>query len=139
MAKADLIPKGLEAIVERVGNSLSTDDVDVYGRLKEIENETFRLRTVLAAWKTQQSQDRKMREKYARWRMVLMSAQMVVINIVFILIGCGLLDFEEWTANTFIMAVFSEIAALVVIIVKFLFTRPDDTLLNLIDRPRQRG
>ena len=70
--------------------------------------------------------------------MLAMALQIGVINIVFILIGMKVLVFEQWTANTFIMSVFAEVAALVLLVVKYLFARPDDTLLRLAGRKRQR-
>ena len=46
------------------------------------------------------------------------------------------LTFEQWTANTFLMAVFAEISALVLLVVKYLFPVTTDKILELIDRFR---
>ncbi len=75
-----------------------------------------------------------MRRQYANWLILAMGFQILAINVVFILIGCKVLVFEQWTANTFIMSVFAEVAALVLLVVKYLFARPDDTLLKLAGR-----
>lgn len=133
MALTPEVPQSLTKLVRKVGEPVSSADIDVYGRLQDIENERYRIRTVLSAWKQQQTQDRSMRRSYANWLMIAMGGQMVVINVIFVLIGCGVLSFEAWTAKTFIMAVFGEIAALVLLVVKYLFAKPDDTILKLID------
>jgi hypothetical protein len=61
-----------------------------------------------------------MREQYANYLIVGMGIQALIVNVVLVLIGCGRLSFEPWTARTFIMAVFAEIAALVLLVVKYL-------------------
>lgn len=131
MAGKTEIPDGLQNIVTRIGDAVTPADIDAYGKWQDIRDQSYRLRTVLGAWKTQQNQDRTMRRHYANWLMLAMGFQIVAINIVFILMGCKVLVFEQWTANTFIMSVFAEVAALVLLVVKYLFARPDDTLLKL--------
>lgn len=131
MADTIKIPDKLESLVKRIGTPVTPDQIDAYGKWQDIHDQSYRLRTVLSAWKSQQTQDRKMREQYAWWLMAAMGGQIVAINIVFVLIGCRILTFEQWTANSFIMSVFAEVAALVLLVVKYLFARPDDTLLKL--------
>ena len=75
-----------------------------------------------------------MRKLYANWLMGAMSIQVVAINVIFVLIGCGVLKFEQWTANTFVTATFAEISALVLLVVKYLFPATTDRILDLIDR-----
>jgi len=75
-----------------------------------------------------------MRRVYANWLMAVMSLQIVVIHVVFVLIGLGILKFEPWTANVFITAVFAEISAMVLLVVKYLFPATTDKILDLIDR-----
>ncbi len=133
--KADL-PASMQKLVTAIGRPVTSEDLDIYGRLQAIQDESHRLRTVLAAWKNQQAQDRGLREKYATWLMIAMGAQIAVINVVYILMGCNVLTFEPWTARTFIMAVFAEVAALVFVVVKYLFTPSGDKILYLIRRKR---
>ena len=94
--------------------------------------------TIVKEWKNQQEQDRRMRKTYANWLLVVMSAQMVAINVIFVLIGTGCLKFEAWTAKTFVMAVFAEVASLVLLVVKYLFPATSDKSLDLMDRLRAR-
>ena len=75
-----------------------------------------------------------MRKLYATWLMSADEVQVVAINVIVVLIGCGLLKFEPWTAKTFVMAVFAEVSALVLLVVKYLFPATSDKILDLIDR-----
>jgi hypothetical protein len=137
MAGKPQLPKELQSLVKEVGKPVSSDDVNLYGRIQSIADESHRLRTILSAWRSQQTQDRKLRERYAKWLIIALGGQSAAINIVFILIGCGLLTFEPWTAKTFIMAVFAEIAAMVFLVVRYLFTPSGDRILDLIDRNKE--
>lgn len=143
MAKAKSepqLPDALRALVKDIGRPVTSADVDTYGRLKEIHDRSYRVRVIVKAWKDQQTQDRKMREQYARWLMLAMAVQAVIVNVAFVLMGFGLLTVEPWTARTFIMAVFAEIAALVLLVVKYLYTPSTDKILDYLDdRPRTEG
>jgi hypothetical protein len=114
-------------------------DEDLLDQLRENKERRRHQSAIINAWKQQQTQDREIRRVYANWLMVVMSLQIVVINVIFILIGCGLLKFEQWTANVFITAVFAEISALVLLVVKYLFPATADKILDLIDRFKGHG
>jgi len=131
------VPDTLKNLVQDVGNPVSSSDVDSYGKLRQIEDRSHQIRTIVRAWKDQQAQDRMMRERYANYLIVAMGVQALAVNVVFVLIGCGLLTFEPWTAKTFIMAVFAEIAAMVLIIVKYLFTPSSDKVLQFLDEKKR--
>ena len=126
---SDDIEKGLRGVVRPV----STAQVVAFGMLREIRDRSYRIRTIVKAWKDQQTQDRAMRERYANYLIVAMGVQALIVNVVFVLIGANVLTFEAWTAKTFIMAVFAEIAAMVLLIVKYLFTRSSDKVLQFLD------
>jgi hypothetical protein len=142
MAAKDKLPAKIQQAIEQigveveVGGQVTSDQTDALGKLHDIQERGKHNRTIINAWKQQQDQDRKMRKMYATWLMIAMSGQVVAVNVVFVLIGCGLLKFEPWTANTFIMAVFTEISALVLLVVKYLFPTTSDKVLELIDRFR---
>lgn len=125
------IPAGLRKYVSDVGCPVTPDDVDTFGRLQDIHDRSHWIRSIVNAWKSQQSQDRQMRGRYAKGLMVAFWLQMLTINITYILIGCGALTFEAWTARVFIMAVFAELAAMVLFIVKYLFRTTGDKVLEL--------
>ena len=128
-----------ESSVVEVGGEVSSAQIDNLGRLQEIRDRAKHHRTIVAAWKSQQDQDRRMRKTYANWLMGAMSVQVVAINLIFVLIGRGVLKFEPWTANTFVMATFAEISALVLLVVKDLFPATNDRILDLIDRFKDRA
>ncbi len=135
------LPAQIQQAVERIGaeglgDPVTDDQIDALGRLQDIQERSKHHRTIIRVWRQQQDQDRKMRKLYATWLMIAMSLQVVAINVIFILIGSGILKFEQWTANTFIMAVFAEVGALVLLVVKYLFPATSDRILELIDRFR---
>jgi hypothetical protein len=107
-------------------------------RVEESRERRRHHKTIVGAWRQQQTQDRAMRRTYARWLMTVLSAQLIVIHVCFILIGCGYLKFEPWTVNVFVAAVFAEISAMVLLIVKYLFPPTTDKILDLIDRFKGR-
>ena len=74
---------------------------------------------------------------YATYLIVAMGLQALVINVVFVLMGCGVLTFEAWTARTFIMSVFAEIAAMVLIVVKYLFTPSSEKVLQFLGEQKR--
>jgi hypothetical protein len=58
----------------------------------------------------------------------------VVANTVFVLIGAGLLKFEAWVTNVFVVSVFGEVTGLVLIVVKYLFPQSVSKVLELLER-----
>jgi hypothetical protein len=128
------LPEKVQQFVEQVGKPVTPRQIDLYTRLQELEERSKHLATIIESWEEQQTQDREMRKKYANWLMYGMGVQVLAINVIFVLIGCRVLTFEPWTANTFIMAVFAEIASLVLLFVKYLFPETSDKILDLIDR-----
>jgi hypothetical protein len=124
--------RNLQALVRDIAKPVSPSDVDSYGKLRQIQDRSHQIRTIVKAWKDQQAQDRKMRERYATYLMVAMGIQSLVVNIVFVLVGCGVLTFEPGTTKTFIVSVFAEIASMVLIVVKYLFTPSSDRVLQLL-------
>lgn len=138
MAAKDQLPATVQKVVEKIGKPVTSAEIDEIGKLQDIQERSRHHRTIINAWKQQQDQDRKMRKTYATWLMVAMSGQIVGINIIFILIGCGLLEFQRWTTNTFVMSVFAEVSAMALLVVKYLFPATSDKVLNLIDRFRTK-
>jgi hypothetical protein len=133
------VPDNLKSLATAIVGPVTSSDVDTYGKLREIEDRSHQVRTIIKAWKDQQTQDRRMREQYARWLMLAMAAQAFIINVVYVLMGCGVLNFEAWTARTFIMAVFGEIAALMLLVVKYLYTPSSEKILSFLgERPKKK-
>lgn len=128
------VPASLQALVREVSASVTTEEIDTYGKLREIHDKSHRLRVIVKAWNDQQTQDRKLREKFARYLMVALAIQAVLVNVFFLLMGFGLFSVEQWTARLFVALVFGEIAALVLVVVKYLFAPPAESILRYLDR-----
>lgn len=134
-------PMPLPKVVEKVGKPVSREDVDTYGRLKEIHDQSHRTRTIVGAWKKQQTEERAMRRTYATSLLIALGIQALLVNAIYVLVGCKVLVFDPWTARTFIMAVFAEIAAMVFWIVKYLFRQTGNEILQLdmkAPKPKKR-
>lgn len=134
MSDVGTIPETLKNHVLGVGGEVRPEDVDVYGRLREIQDKSYKLRTVLEAWERQQSEERALRQGYAKKILIALFVQMGLVNVAFFAIGLGWLVVEEWVANTFIMAVFGEIAAMGLIVIKYLFPKVGSDVLGLIEK-----
>ena len=61
------VPDALKSIAQNVSAPMSLSDVDSYGKLRHIQDRSHQIRTIVKAWKDQQTQDRKMRERYANY------------------------------------------------------------------------
>jgi hypothetical protein len=126
------LPETLRSLVKSIDTPVSSDEIDTYARLRDVEDRSHRVRTILDAWSNQQTHDRNMRQRYASWLAWIMSAQLLVLNVVFVLIGTGTLKLQEWTVNLFVISVFGEIVGLTIIVVKYLFPTTSDKLLDLL-------
>lgn len=105
-------------------------------RKQAADDKSNALQTVLDSWKDQAKEERGLRRTYAMWLIIALFAQTVAVNIAFFLIGWKCLDVDEWTARTFIMAVFSELAAMVFFIVKYLFSRDEKIVAEIMQAVR---
>lgn len=93
-----------------------------------------KLKEVLDAWSKQAKDERELRKSYAKLLLLALFFQTVLVNLAFFLIGFDWLKMDEWTARTFIITVFSELAAMVFFIVRYLFAPQDKNILNLIEK-----
>ncbi len=118
-----------------VGEPLkSSAQIDNYGRLEEIRNRSQKLQIILNTWNTQQTEERNLRRTYAKWLLIALFSQIVLINAAFFLIGFGLMAVEKWVATTFIIAVFFEISALLLVVVNYLFPKVGSELIKLLEK-----
>lgn len=118
-----------------VGEPLkSSAQIDNYGRLEEIRNRSQKLQIILNTWNTQQTEERNLRRTYAKWLLIALFSQIVLINAAFFLIGFGLMTVEKWIATTFIIAVFFEISALLLVVVNYLFPKVGSELIKLLEK-----
>jgi len=133
------LPEDLASTVQAVGNAVSPDDVDTYGRLRRIEDQSFRLRALVDAWERQQTQERSLRKHYAKWLLRALFAQIVLIDAAFFLLGFGVIEVEKWVATTFIVAAFGELAGMSAIVVKYLFPKVGSEVIERIGESQADG
>jgi len=120
-------------MITEVGKPVTPSDVETLDRYAQIRDRSYQLRTFVEAWKEQQNSDRKMRSRYATWILIVVSVQIILINIAFFMIGAKVLEIEKWVANVFITAVLIEVSSLVLIVVKYLFPEGMKSAVDLID------
>lgn len=65
--------------------------------------------------------DQKLREKYAIILVTMLGITLIALITIFILVGCGILNYSDTTFNIFVTGGIAEIFALVSVIVKYLF------------------
>src|SRR6266481_8716974 len=106
------IPDALRDKVKAVGSAVTRQELDAYGRFREIEDRSYKLQRILEAWEGQHREERAMRKTYAAWMLIGLGVQMLLVNAAFFLIGFKMIEVNQWVANTFIMAVFGEIAGM---------------------------
>lgn len=122
------------SLVVGVGGPVIPADIDSYKELRAADDRSRKLTTILTAWTQQQDQDRALRKTYGKWLLVALFVQTFLINLAFVLIGAKVLVVDQWVAQTFIVSVFAEIAAMVVIIVKYLFPDKSDAIVNILEK-----
>jgi hypothetical protein len=120
--------------VETLGVPVTSEEVDTYGRYREIEDRSFRLRTVVGAWESQQTEERRLRRSYGTAILIALCVQTFLADVVFILIGVGKIAIAPWVANIFIVSVFGQIVALAVVVVRHLFPQTSSEILRLIEK-----
>lgn len=128
-----------DQIIQSLGPPITPEDLDSHLRIREFHLRSYQLRTCIAAWKEQQDQDRKTQKYYAKWLLIVVCVQISIVNLLFTLIGLGFLNVQEWTANTFIMSVFAEISAMVLIVVNYLFPKTQKSSAAFLDILKGRG
>ena len=121
MLQEDVLSPDTRRLIESIGSPVTNEDIAIYERIRQIEDSSYRLRAVVAAWEKQQTEERDLRSRYAKWLVMVMLVQFVVINIAFFLIGFGLISIEEWVASSFIGGVLLEISSMIFVVVRYLF------------------
>jgi hypothetical protein len=128
------IPSQFQPFAEATGSSVSSDDIEPWARFREVEDRSYRLRTLVQTWEHQQREERKLRRDYASRLLWIWVVQALVVNLAFVLIGLRILVVDQWVANAFILSVFVELVGMVLIVMRYLFPKDGDSLLKLIER-----
>ncbi len=116
-----------------VGQPVTREEVDVYKELLEINDKSYKLRTILGAWERQECHERSLRRCYALLLLLILFLQVVAINVAFFFMGSGWLTVERWVAQTFIVSVFGEMTGMVLIVVKYLFTKERRRVPSIVE------
>ena len=128
------IPDSLRKQVLDIGSDVRAEDVDTYGKIREIEDKSHKLRTVLDAWGKQQDDERSLRGSYAKKVIIAMILQLCCVDLVVVALGIGWLSVPKTVTNTFIISVFGEVAAMALIVTKYLFPEVGTEALKLIEK-----
>ena len=128
------LPTEFQAFVKEIGDPVTSDQLDNYGKYKKIHDKSFRLRTIVEAWKDQQTEDRKMRKAFAIAILVALFLQVLTINVAFFLIGFGVINVPHWVASTFIVSVFTEIISMTMLVLRYLFPKVGSEVMSLIKK-----
>ena len=78
--------------------------------------------------------DQNLKEKYAIILIGILTVQLITLIVIFILKGCGVLDYSDTTFNIFITGGIAEVFVLVKMIVQYLFTDNLTEALKIILR-----
>lgn len=132
------LPPELRAQVESIGKAIETgeelDDkkVSSYERVTKAKDQSYKLVTLVTAWQKQNKAERKLRQKVAWYILIALGIQIIIVNVVFSLMGFSIMDADIDLAKTFILAVFFEIVAMVLIVLRYLFPNVGNEFLQLI-------
>lgn len=128
------LPESLKAIVNKIGPPISSPELDTYRAISEISDKSHKLRTVLASWEGQQSEERRLRKVFAWALLVVLFLQILIINVTFFLIAYHSIEITPWVSNTFIISVFSEVVSMTFIVIRYLFPKVGMEFLSLIEK-----
>lgn len=119
--------------VSSVGSEIRPEDVDAFIRLQEGSERLEQLRTILAAWKQQQDQERSLRETYAKLLIRTLIGELGLIFIAFLLVASGVLAHAApWMAEAFLVAGLAQSSALVLAVIKYLFPSKSSDVSQLL-------
>lgn len=135
-AALDSVP----APVVTLGKDVTPDDVDALIRLHEGGERLQQLRTVLAAWKQQQDQERSLRETYAKLLIGTLIGELALLFTGFVLVASGVLAHAApWMAGSFLVAGLAQSSALVLAVIKYLFPEKSSDVSRLLRAILERG
>jgi ABC-type transport system involved in cytochrome bd biosynthesis fused ATPase/permease subunit len=118
----------------RVLGRMGEEDIRVIERVQDVKDKSHAVRAIVNAWKKQQEEERRLRARYATWLLLAMSFQVVCLIAAFVLIGTGILQVEQWVATSFMVGIFAEVAAMALIVVKYLFPPVPQDITGLLDK-----
>jgi len=89
-----------------------------------------RAAVILTEWREQNNQDRRMRQRFATWVFVLLSGQLIFFAVFVVLLGLGMLNYDELETSLLYPSWFGQIAMFGWAIVRYLFKERDVSLIH---------
>jgi hypothetical protein len=132
MEESIQLPEQLQNIVSEIGGPVTSEQISNIGKLTEISDKSFKLRTVVNAWQNQHSEERIMRRGFAIAILIALFIQIAAINTAFFLIGFKIISVERWVSTTFIISVFVEIVSMTMLVLRYLFPKMGTELMQLV-------
>ena len=126
------LTKEVYSIVEEIRNPVTEDEISKYGKYKEIEDKSYKLRVIIKSWEKQQEEERKLRSNYAYWLLAGLFLQVLILYVSFFLLGLNYLNFDKWVINIFVVSVFGETIALVMVIIHNLFPKNISGIMDIV-------
>lgn len=81
--------------------------------------------------------DRHLKKRYAFWVLLFLGLQLIAFNVIFILIGCNVIKYNENTINLYVTGGIIEIISLVAVIINYLFKdNISKSLNNVLEKNR---
>ena len=96
--------------VSSVGTPVTSEDVDTYERLSQIQNRAARERG-----------ERTLRLVYGTALLALLAGQIIAVTMLAFLIGFGIISIDRWVATTFVAGTFGEVSGMAYVVVRYLF------------------
>lgn len=129
------LESNLKKFIVTVGEPVNSAElVDAYSKFRDVENTGQKFKIILTAWEVQQKEERNLRRKFALAILIVLLVQIMAINVAFFLIGFKKMEVEKWVATTFIIAVFSEIVSMTLIVLRYLFPKASKELMELVQK-----
>jgi len=131
---ADIFSESNRNKIKSIQHRVSSEELDAYQIISEIENRRYVIKLILNAWRAEQKQDRGLKNFYAKRFLYMVALEILFTATLIVLIGLGIMHLSKWTLNIFTTGVISQSVSVVLIIVKYLFP---DTKLNILELLRE--
>ncbi|UYZ61597.1 hypothetical protein [Hymenobacter weizhouensis] len=126
------IPPELRDQVEAVGPPVGPGELESFERVTRARDQSYKLQTLVTAWKLQNEAERQLRQKVAWYILGALAFQLLLVNTCYFLIGFGVLRVDADLSKIFVLAVFAEVVAMVLIVLRYLFPQIGNEFLQLI-------
>ena len=128
----DLFSEETKRVITNISNK-SSKSIDELIKVQEASDKSHKLHSLLLSWENQQNEERKLRKLYSICFLVFLGIQLVLLNISFFFIGIKVITINDIQFNVFYGSMFGEIAALVLIVTRYLFPlKRDGKFLDML-------